>query len=139
MMKYKTFFILILSLGYSLSAYSNGRSPAVEDFVGVETKHYQKTPKGTEVLFNFGNHLSIASAKQSHDQLTPPFVGIAVLAAFILLPLCMWVGLTKTVSQPIHQEEFSVEHLATQTFESNLVSIRSRKDLEEEVEHKKAS
>jgi hypothetical protein len=37
---------------FSSFAFANGRSPAVEDFVGIETDHMETTPQGAESLYN---------------------------------------------------------------------------------------
>jgi hypothetical protein len=38
--------------------YSQGRKPAVEDFVGIEIEHPEESPQGTETLFNFEQDMS---------------------------------------------------------------------------------
>jgi hypothetical protein len=43
---------LILML-FSQLSFSQGRKPAVEDFVGIEVEHPEAAPQGTENLFNF--------------------------------------------------------------------------------------
>ena len=134
---------LILSFTLlAISFLTEARKPAVEDFVGVETEYYQETPQGTEVLFNFGNHIKMtANEGQSSQGMSPPYIGITVLIAFILLPAFIWVGLTRTVQVPSQSENFMVD--ATPNFDNNVVDLSSHRESEskefEEKENKKAS
>ena len=94
----------ILSLSTSLYA----RKPAVEDFVGVETEGYQKTPKGTEVLFNFENQLGSnkfksnntnTSGKTDIDAFNIDSFSTVMLFAFATLPFLMWFGINQSVKE----------------------------------------
>jgi hypothetical protein len=48
------FYLIFLVVGLNCSlALAQGRSPAVEDFVGIEVETVELQPQGTESLFNF--------------------------------------------------------------------------------------
>jgi hypothetical protein len=68
------FRLLAISLTlFSLSAFSQGRSPAVEDFVGIEVEEDYVTPTGTESLFNLQEDISRIEA-QKNQRITPPTI-----------------------------------------------------------------
>ena len=85
--------LLSLTLLCSVCFSAQARKPAVEDFVGVESEHYKKTPKGTEVLFNFGNQIKAVSTQQTPST-TSSWFSIFTLSAFIALPFLMWFSIS---------------------------------------------
>lgn len=86
----------------STSALAVGRSPAVEDFVGIEVDEPQSAPQGTEPLFNFEQDLSKHAENGSKSpELAPTtssqqgwsifsVIGIAMALA---LPMGVWLML----------------------------------------------
>lgn len=124
-------FCLLTLMTLSLSA--NARKPAVEDFVGVETKYKQTTPKGTEVLFNFGNHIKLVNQNVTNStEFTSPYVGLGVLGSFVLLPFLMWFGMTRTTSKLVTESEL--------TLRSSLTVVPTvEEESHEEEEFKQAS
>lgn len=91
--KLSLFLITLLTMSAALA---NGRAPAVEDFVGVEPEGYQRTPQGTEVLFEFGNTVKSVNTQSttSWTNVTP----FAVLVSFLLLPFVMWAAITRSAN-----------------------------------------
>lgn len=81
---------LLLLSGVSLA---NGRSPAVEDFVGIEVDQPHAVPHGAESLFNLEKDIQHIEQAHGKDQLhSPQFnqsnnspVGISSLLAIILI------------------------------------------------------
>jgi len=101
-MNFQRLTLLLFILSLTIPA-AFARKPAVEDFVGVETKDYSRTPQGTEVLFDFGN---IIKATPSETTSNTEFTTTLVLTSFILLPFAMWFGITRRQnSQIVHEEE----------------------------------
>ncbi len=45
--------LALILMFFSQLSFSQGRKPAVEDFVGIEVEHSEAAPQGTENLFNF--------------------------------------------------------------------------------------
>lgn len=91
------FLILVLTITLSFSSFA--RKPAVEDFVGVETEAYSETPAGTEVSFNFGNHIN-----KENSYLKEPgnsdFFSLLTFLAFAALPFILWYGITNAIHEP---------------------------------------
>ena len=92
-----TFLAVVLSLFVSASALANGRGPAVEDFVGIETEQTEFVPQGTESLFNFEKDLA-AKAKAPQKPIVRAaeapknYTSTVLAAAFLLgLPLVSWL------------------------------------------------
>lgn len=56
----------LLVLTFSFTCFANGRSPAVEDFVGIEVEHPEAIPQGTEGLFNFEKDISRFDESKIH-------------------------------------------------------------------------
>lgn len=80
------------------------RKPAVEDFVGVEPEGYQKTPQGTEVLFDFGSKLQPVEAQTKKNPNLSSKVDIDAFSTFILfafatLPFLMWFGINQSIKE----------------------------------------
>jgi hypothetical protein len=101
------FLILVLTITLSFSTFA--RKPAVEDFVGVETEAYSETPAGTEVAFNFGNHIN-----KNNSYLRQPgnsdLFSLITFLAFAALPFILWYGITNVIREPR-----KVEQTATHT------------------------
>jgi hypothetical protein len=116
---------VLFTLFFSVQAFA--RKPAVEDFVGVETEEYQPTSKGTEVLFDFGNHIESVKPEQITNKVTKTqshfFVGLTIVA-FILLPFFMWYAVTNTARK---NDEESMDLDPTQTT-SNVANLSDYKN-----------
>ena len=113
------------------------RKPAVEDFVGVETETYKPTPAGSEVVFNFGNHV-IDSRNQSF--FSQNAVSIVVSFAFLALPFLMWFGLKKfSTMTPVQvtEEEVTPSFEQDSTTHSNVAKLEDFRNAEDK--DKKAS
>lgn len=117
---------------------AQARKPAVEDFVGIEPESYKVTPKGTEVVFDFGNKLESITKEQLEPEVSPnselsPYFEIFAFLAFLALPMFMWVAIGKVTKD-------SKEEVLEDQFQgvSNLSDYRKDDEVEEE-ESKKAS
>lgn len=97
-MGFRTLGFLIFLL--STVAYGQGRSPAVEDFVGIEVDQPQVLPQGTESLYNLEQDMNkLEASKRSPPGLTAPedlsasfnptsiIFGVSI---FLGLPLVVW-------------------------------------------------
>ncbi len=88
--------ILLISL-LVISFTASARKPAVEDFVGVEPETYKATPPGTEVLFNFDQNVQEFQDQKPQNAVDntaqPPWMGLVVFGAFLVLPSLMWFAL----------------------------------------------
>ena len=102
----KSISILFVTLLLAPGAFA--RKPAVEDFVGVEPESYVAPSQGTEVLFDFGNTVQAITTENTSQwgQWMPVFV----LISFMLLPMVVWFGITRTenknneqTQEPAHQ------------------------------------
>ena len=93
-MRFQT--LALFMILFSQFSYSQGRKPAVEDFVGIEVEHPEAAPQGTENLFNFEKDMDqyqnainspeqrISSAPQSSSNTNEFF---RYLGVFLLLSL----------------------------------------------------
>lgn len=98
---------LIFSLSLlSFNLFANGRSPAVEDFVGVEPEGYVPAQKGAEVLFNFSQNLTETSQSIMDQNL----MIFGVVALFILLPVGVWIGISQTMKNKTADSDHSNVH-----------------------------
>lgn len=88
---------VLFTLGFASSSFA--RKPAVEEFVGVETENYRPTTEGTEVLFNFGNHINSHEKQSRQNQTSSAWFATSVLVAFILLPFLMWIGISNSLKK----------------------------------------
>lgn len=97
-MGFRTLGFLIVLL--STVAYGQGRSPAVEDFVGIEVDQPQVLPQGTESLYNLEQDMNkLEASKSPAPNLTVPeesnssfnptsiIFGVSI---FLGLPLVVW-------------------------------------------------
>lgn len=89
-MKILSFFFLLTILACS---FAFGRSPAVEDFVGVEPESYREIKKGHEFAYDFSGEPGQVKAP---DTSPSNLFSLFALAAFISLPLLMWLGMNQT-------------------------------------------
>lgn len=96
-MAFRTLGFLIVLL--STVAYGQGRSPAVEDFVGIEVDQPQVLPQGTESLYNLEQDMNKLEASKSPSQVTAtpeasasfnPTSIIFGVSIFLGLPLIVW-------------------------------------------------
>ena len=108
--------LITICLLLTVSASTFARKPAVEDFVGVESEHYKKTPKGTEVLFNFEKQIQQSQTQDTSNWSNSTWFGMFALAAFAALPFLMWFSImgisnkeseanTVQSNQPTHQSQ----------------------------------
>ncbi|MCO4754780.1 MAG: hypothetical protein KC478_09865 [Bacteriovoracaceae bacterium] len=106
------------------------RKPAVEDFVGVETESYARTPQGTEFVFEFGNTVQ---AMGTNTNFWSEWVPTIVLFSFIMLPFAMWFGITRSAN--------NVAKTAAETPVNNVASLSDYKkeDKDDQDSFKKAS
>lgn len=93
--------LALVTLMISTASFANGRSPAVEDFVGIEVDHQQVAPQGTESLYNLEQDLNqIQEQKKARNtpklSTAPAEEGWGVKAIFAItlalgLPLVLWL------------------------------------------------
>lgn len=98
-MKLRLLLVLTVLFTTVFASNSFARKPAVEDFVGVETENYRATSRGTEVIFNLGNHVDSFEKKQKEKMKATGWFATASLVAFVLLPFFMWGGIIKSVKK----------------------------------------
>lgn len=121
---------IIFTLVFS-TAFGQGRAPAVEDFVGVETEGYMPTPEGTEVAFNFNFENATPVTAE------PSVFGfeVIVLISFATLPFLIWFALNQAGREEERRETIVQNY---NNVEFLKVYQEEKKKLEEE-ETKKAS
>ena len=126
-MKLRNLLVLTFLFTMVFSVNTFARKPAVEDFVGVETENYRPTTKGTEVLFNFGNHINSIEKEARNKQKTTGWIATGTLVAFVLLPFFMWFGITNTLKK---EDETSVVVENNNTVEptANLENVKHLSD-----------
>ncbi len=142
-----TLMLFLISL-VSFSAYA--RKPAVEDFVGVEPENYQKTPEGTQVLFDFKKELSTKDISSKDQPLigsvsSNSSLGAYGLALFVTLPFLMWFGLTRNVrgddphltNEESAQQEFKFESKMASS--ENIAKLEDYRKKDDHDSEKKAS
>jgi hypothetical protein len=131
---------IILALAITLSFSSFARKPAVEDFVGVETETYSETPAGTEVSFNFGNHIS-----KSNSYLRQPgnsnLFSLLTFLAFAALPFILWYGITSSIQQPrqVTTAKTNPESTTQTSTPAGVTNLEDYRNTEKEEDVKKAS
>lgn len=125
--------LLVFTFLFSFAVSAQGRKPAVEDFVGVETEGYKKTPKGTEVLFDFGNQIekNVNSSPNKSSRVDIDIFSSFVLIAFSTLPFLMWFGINQSIKD---QKKINATQTPPQTVQANNVESLDdyRKDQEDE-------
>ncbi len=97
-MGFRTLGFLIFLL--STAVYGQGRSPAVEDFVGIEVDQPQVLPQGTESLYNLEQDMNKLEASKSPapgltapEDLSTNFNPTSIIfgvSIFLGLPLVVW-------------------------------------------------
>ena len=115
-MKLRNLLVLTFLFTMVFSVNTFARKPAVEDFVGVETENYRPTTKGTEVLFNFGNHINSIEKEARNKQKTTGWIATGTLVASVLLPFFMWFGITNTLKK---EALVIVQSLSKETYAKN--------------------
>ena len=122
----------------SISAFAD-RSPAVEDFVGVETEDYRPTPAGEAFSFNFGNHIQAGATSSSNTFSTSQLISITAITGLLILPTLMWFGIMK--SKESASEVLATNEEGTQLSDNNSNEELVVTELQEYREHqnKKAS
>ena len=136
-MKLSHLFVFVLLFSFTVSA--QGRKPAVEDFVGVETEGYKKTPKGTEVLFDFGNQVDKSINKSNHksSKVDIDIFSSFILIAFSTLPFLMWFGINQSIKE---QKKVNSTQTPPQTAtSSNVQNLDEYRQNSEQDEDKMAS
>lgn len=135
-MKLSKLFTVFIVLTFAFQAFA--RKPAVEDFVGVETETYSPTPAGSEVVFNFGNHVMNTSNQSFFSQ---NVVSVSVSLAFLALPFLMWFGLKNSSSDTEvvidHISEESPNYTEQSSEHSNVANLEDFRNVEDK--DKKAS
>lgn len=101
----------------SVTAFANGRKPAVEDFVGIEVEHTEATPTGSEVLFNLENDLNQIEAKrtQAPSKIQSPkqessewsLTTILSISFFVSLPVLIWLMMVNHLKRKASVESAS--------------------------------
>lgn len=130
--------LLITFIALTCALQATARKPAIEDFVGVETETYRPTPAGSEVSFNFGNHI-----KDTRNQnfLETNGLSIFVSLAFMTLPFLMWGGIksysTDTVVESTIEEDITPSFTEEETEHSNVAKLEDFRNVEDK--NKKAS
>ncbi|MFT6630868.1 MAG: hypothetical protein ACJAS4_000812 [Bacteriovoracaceae bacterium] len=108
----KVYVLLFLVLA-SISASVFARKPAVEDFVGVVPETYKETPKGTEVIFDFGNKIervqNINAPKPEISFNANSWSGVLGLGFFLVLPFIMWTFITRFKAPETAEAQGSME------------------------------
>lgn len=131
-------------LFFSTFSFATGRSPAVEDFVGIEVDQADAAPQGTEILYNLEKDMSgiekaekkpIAQKAVKSSSSEAPFSPAAILGIMIILglPIVTWL--------------LVLHHLRTKATQESMANIevleKYRKDREEgrrlETSKRKAS
>lgn len=98
-MLFQTLALCLLFL--TSDSFAQNRSPAVEDFVGIEVEHPESTPQGTEPLFNFEQDLTKHANNQNRPEnlsttKTPKAWSIFSIIGVTLglgLPIIIWLML----------------------------------------------
>lgn len=96
LMLFRTLALAILV--FSSAAFAAGRSPAVEDFVGIEMEERQVVPQGTESLFNLEQDIQRLENRPEQKKptvsefLKTPYGPGAVVGIILALglPLSLW-------------------------------------------------
>ncbi len=109
-MHFRTLGLILLFL--SLNAFAQGRSPAVEDFVGIEVDHPETTPGPSGTLFNLENDVSklvevetfqnnpqAPKVRESPAKTPMSKTGLFSIALFVFLPLTIWFSLMNRLRQ----------------------------------------
>lgn len=140
-MKLRLFLVLTALFTMTFAANSHARKPAVEEFVGVETENYRPTTKGTEVLFNFGNHIDSHEKKLRTKQNTTGWFATGTLVAFVLLPFFMWVGITSALKKEDEVVEIveNTNHVPSNENLENVKHLSDYKSDNQDDDIKKAS
>lgn len=108
----------LIFLLFSGQSFANGRSPAVEDFVGIETEHMEKAPQGTESLFNLEqdiqkietvrNDKRVAPTPQLPEAETPTGASTLFGMFFLMsLPILTWMLVMNHLRQKATRESAS--------------------------------
>lgn len=108
----------LIFLLFSGQSFANGRSPAVEDFVGIETEHMEKAPQGTESLFNLEqdiqkietvkNEKKAPSTVQLPEAETPTGASTVFGMVFLMsLPILTWMLVMNHLRQKASRESAS--------------------------------
>ena len=117
-------FLILLCLGFSFNSWSVGRSPAVEDFIGIDPKQSQAgkalTPSGTEVLFNFSEGVPHQNSSPVVQKSTPsqaPIGALLGLVFLLALPMVSWFLIMRHLNKEEaafqdHHETHNVASLA---------------------------
>ena len=86
-MKIQAIFLFLCTL-VSLSTF--GRAPAVEEFVGVETKDYKELKGNERFAYDFSGD---PAPMRPEESVPGSLFSVFALLAFICLPLVMWMAM----------------------------------------------
>jgi hypothetical protein len=136
----KKIILSLLILNISLMANSFARKPAVEDFVGVESQDYKETPKGTEVIFNFGQHIQkfkneVPTVSPSGSSDLSGGFGLLAIFSFIALPFLMWFGIAIKTKHVTKSKSFKSGVESSE----NIANLSDYRSDEQSSDEKKAS
>jgi hypothetical protein len=100
----------ILALLVTLSIHSllaNSRSPAVEDFVGIEVNHPSEAPQGTDALFNFEKDIQQFNAQNSTSSPSGEGWNLVAVILVFFLPIIVWALMIHSLRQRAKAERAS--------------------------------
>lgn len=136
------FQVLLLLILVSTTAFSQGRKPSVEDFVGVEVEDSKVAPSGSESLFNLEKDIKLIQnnnynkndqakiqAPSTQDQWSPTVLGGIFLA--LGLPVAVLYLIMSQLKRKAFQE--SASNLEV------LEEYRRKRELQEKEKVKKVS
>lgn len=144
-MHFQTLGLSLLLLS-SLSFAAPGRSPAVEDFVGLEVEHIEATPNANEPLINLEREINqIESARKSGTVKAAPvstikplspvtdttsFSTILALVFILGLPMISWIMVMNHMRKKASAESVSnIEVLEKYRQERELRNQKQDKDI----------
>jgi len=133
--------LLVMTFIFTLSVNLYARKPAVEDFVGVETEGYTKTPEGTEVLFDFGNSLPNPQVENTNNssKIDIDSFSTFMLIAFSTLPFIMWFGINQSVKEQNAVNATQTPPSSAQTNSSKVENLDDYRKSDKDDEEKLAS
>lgn len=126
----KIFLFFTIICSFSGLKAAQGRAPAVEDFVGVETQDYAVTTEGTEVFFNFDQ--TPVEINASTKQEMPSQFPFWVFVAFVTLPFVMWLGINRSLNQPSTKMTTTENHEIPENVEFLEIYQKEKQKVDEE-------
>lgn len=133
-MPFQTLALLLLLV--SGASFAVGRSPAVEDFVGIEIEEDHVAPQGTESLYNLEQDIQRIEAQPKHKP--APKVEAAKAPAEAPSSASMVFGITLALGLPLMTWFMVMAHLKKKATLENASNIevleRYRKEREKKSE-----